>query len=33
MYAAENGYLEVAKILLDHGANIEAKNNNNYGKY
>ena len=25
MYAAENRHLEVVKILLEHGANIEAK--------
>ena len=24
MYAAENGHIEVVKILLEHGANIEA---------
>ena len=27
MYAAEYGHLEVVKILLEHGANIEAKDN------
>ena len=25
MYAAENGHLEVVKILLEYGANIEDK--------
>ena len=25
MYAADNGHLEVVKILLEHGANIEAQ--------
>ena len=27
MYAAESGHQEVVQILLEHGANIEAKNN------
>ena len=27
MYAVEKEHLEVVKILLEHGANIEAKNN------
>ena len=27
MYAAQDGHLEVVKILLEHGANIEAKDN------
>ena len=33
MYAAGKGHLQVTKILLEHGANIEAKNDENYGKY
>ncbi len=27
MYAAEKGHLEVVKILLEHGANIDAMDN------
>ena len=28
MYAADNGNLEIVKILLENGANIEERNNN-----
>ena len=31
MYAAENGHLEVVKILLEHDADLQAKDNE--GKY
>ena len=27
MYGAENGHQEVVKLLLEHGANIEANSN------
>ncbi len=32
MYATEIGHIEVVKILLEHGANIEAKCDENYGE-
>ena len=28
MFAAQNGYLEVSKLLLEHNADVEAKNKN-----
>ena len=30
MYAAQKGYLEIIKLLLEHNADVEAKTNSGY---